>query len=143
MTPTMRSLWWWRAGTLWRRAPTPAGSARPLRRPGANLERDHRTRPIDACPGLCQMAPRGLVGAAYRAHFGRPWDAGACQLERLANGWTVGGGGEYSVCKNLSLGSSTTMPSSIKMVGGSVALPVPQAWAAEYRSSTATSMFNR
>jgi len=60
-----------------------------------------------------------------------------------ANGWTVGGGGEYSICKNLSLGSSTTMPSSIKMVGGSVALPVPQAWAAEYRSSTATSMFNR
>jgi outer membrane immunogenic protein len=53
-----------------------------------------------------------------------------------ANGWTVGGGGEYSICKNLS-------PSSIKMIGGSVSLPIPQAWAAEYRSSTATSVFNR
>src|SRR5262249_43741905 len=67
MTPTMRSLWWRRAGTLWRRAPTPAGSARPLRQPGANLERDHRTRPIDACPGLCQLDPRGLIGAGHTA----------------------------------------------------------------------------
>jgi hypothetical protein len=41
------------------------------------------------------------------------------------------------------LASSTTMPSSIKMAGGSVARLVPQAWAAEYRSSTATSRFNR
>src|SRR5215831_9837056 len=59
MTPIMRGLWWRRAGTSWHRAPTPVGSARPLRQPGANLARNHRTRPIDACPGLCQSGLKG------------------------------------------------------------------------------------
>ena len=33
----------------------------------------------------------------------RPWDPGARQLERLRQ-WLDGGGGEYAICRNVSLG---------------------------------------
>jgi len=54
----------------------------------------------------------------------------------FANGWTVGGGGEYAIGRNVSLASSMTIPISIGTVGGSVVRRAPQAWAAACRSLT-------